>query len=74
MGFLYTYFHKSMARSFKGQSNAYQEKDILRFIQENYDNPTGYLAVYLVLTQISSDFMTDDIETYGVKLIEMSGV
>ena len=63
-----------MWRNFKAHPNAFQEKDVLRFIQENYKNPTMYLAVYLVLTQIASDIQSDDLETYGVKIMEMSGV
>lgn len=63
-------------RVFRETPFAWQSKNILRHIQKNYKGQklTSRMSVYLALTQIASDLSNEEYETWGVKIMEMSGV
>ena len=73
--FFYNLKYINMIRDTRQTPFAWQEKKILRHIQNNYKNIKESLAVYLVITQLSSDNNnTSQIEDFWIKIMEMSWV
>lgn len=67
---------KLRVRVFRENPFCWQSKKILRLIQEKHAGQklTSRLSVYTVLTEISSDYSTDEYDTWGIKIMEMAGV
>ena len=62
-------------RDIKWAPFCWQQKDILRFIQKNKEvSVKCAIAVYVVLTQLASDYQSEYIKVYWLKIMEMSWV
>jgi hypothetical protein len=59
-------------RDFRKSPNAWQDKNVLRTIRENCKSLSSALSLYLTLTELASNSENDEIEVYGIKLVEMS--
>ncbi len=63
-------------RVFRDNPFCWQNKWVLRLLQKKYKGQklTSRTAVYTVLTQIASDYSSEYYETWGIKIMEMTGV
>ena len=65
----------NVERDIEWRAFCWQEKNILRLIQEGkFWSVKCSIAVYTVLTQLASNYQSENIEVYWLKIIEMSWV